>query len=111
MAISNFYRGDTVTFDIVIKDDDGNPIDISGSTIIFTMKNNMDDADPGILQKIQTTHTNPTLGQSQIILSHTDTKALVPGSFFYDFQLTLDNGDVQTIDLNKVSVMADVTNE
>lgn len=111
MAIKDFYRGDTVTFNITVSDDAGNPIDLTGATAYFTLKVSTTDTDANAaLQKIVTTHTNPTAGETQIILAHTDTNGLTPGTYFYDFQITLASGDVATIDAGQVNVLADVTN-
>jgi hypothetical protein len=109
MAIEDFYRGDTVQFNITLKDSQGMPIDINGATIYFTMKLSTKEGDPGDLQKVVTTHTYPDNGQSQVVLSHDDTKNLEPTKYFYDFQITMQTGEVYTFDAGKVNVLPDVT--
>jgi len=110
MAIQDFYRGDTPSFNIVFQDDDGNPIDITGATVYFTLKVNTTDTDANAaLQKVVTTHTNPTVGETTVALTHSDTSGLSPGTYFYDFQAVLANGDYITMDGGKVSILADTT--
>ena len=109
MVKRKFYRGDTVYFNIAITDDAGSPVDLTGATVYFTMKKNIDDPDPGDLQKAITTHTDPTQGKTQIKLDSSDTDNIDPGKYFYDFQVTLANGDKITIESGILEVLADVT--
>ena len=113
MAIKNFYRGDSQYFYITVVDDGGNPIDLTGATIYFTMKRNLSDSDTasGTLQIVVTTHLDPTLGLSLVELSSADSLSVLVGDiyYFYDFVVLLASGDVGTLDNSKVKVLANVT--
>lgn len=54
------YRGDSKTLTLTFTDDNETAIDITGATVIFTVKARKQDADSEkILQKTVTTHTTP----------------------------------------------------
>lgn len=110
-GIDNFYRGDTKIYDIVITDDTGNPIDITGSTIWFTLKSDPTSDDTNAeIQKVITTHIDAPNGKTQVVLSKNDTEHLVPEMYYYyDFQWVTNTGDVQTIMKDKVKVLQDIT--
>lgn len=59
-------RGDTFKKSITISDGT-NPINITGSTIKFTIKADEDDITP--LVQVTASLTNPTLGEAQITVS------------------------------------------
>jgi len=110
-VINDFYRGDTQVYTLTIKDKDGNPIDLTGSTIFFTMKENLTlPDDSAALQVIVKTHTDPTNGITKITVPATDTSNLKGGyTYFYDFQLVDANSNVKTLLAGKVKVLPDVT--
>ena len=54
-------------------------IDLSGATVYLGIQIDKDD----IIKKEVTTHTNPTKGESQVILLPNDTKNIKEGSYKY----------------------------
>lgn len=77
IPISDTFRmleGDAEYFGLVFRDKTRNPIDITGWTIFFTIKKNIDDADEdAILVKTITTFIDAEAGQALINLDWADT--------------------------------------
>lgn len=67
----------------------------NGDKIIFTVKCSADDPDDdAILQKTITTFSN---NSATIKINPADTKEIPFGAYWYDIQMSLQNGDVTTI--------------
>jgi hypothetical protein len=104
------YKGDDKDFNLTLTDGDNNtPINITGDTIWFTVKENETDADPGVLQKEITSHTSPTTGQTTISLSNSDTGNLTPAEYYYDIQRVTAAAKVQTLVKGRFIVTQDIT--
>lgn len=108
-------RGTDQTFAVTFTDSSGSPINLTGQTVFFTVKekNKIDESDitdtNAIIQKIVTTHSNPTQGQTNIILTSQDT--LVPaGNYLYDLKLVSGSGAVSCIISSEFDVVDPVTN-
>lgn len=85
MTNFKFYRGDDQVLSLEFTEN-GAVKDITGWTIYFTLKKNIDDADTAaVLKKDTTTHTDPTNGKTEISLLNTETDVL-EGLYFYDIQ-------------------------
>jgi len=115
--IDNFYRGDTRTFKFEIVDDADLPVDITGWSIWFTMKDDLFKTDEEAAVQKFATMPNDIDSQNGIgflILESTDTD-IDPGAYFYDFQRVLapavmgDPPQVSTFMFGKVKVLDDVT--
>ena len=101
-------RGDTKTWTLYVEDDDGNDIDISGYTVFFTAKNNINDSDDdAVIKKTITSHTNPTAGETQIDLTSTDTA--VVANLVFDIQVKKSTGEIVTITPGILSILQDIT--
>lgn len=84
------YRGDDVELNITITDDDGNVVDLTDSTLYFTVKSKKTDTDSdAVIQKTVTSFSSPLTGTATINLISSDTDVEV-GLYFYDFQLVTD---------------------
>lgn len=80
-----FPRGDDQVLALEFTEN-GAVKDITGWTVYFTLKKNIDDADENaVLKKDVTTHTDPTNGKTEIPLLNTETDTL-EGLYFYDIQ-------------------------
>lgn len=80
------WRGDSYERRLVFKTSAGVPINITGGTIRFTIKENEDDATAdAILEKKIIAHTTPAGGISQLTLTPDDTD-IEPGDYYFDFQ-------------------------
>ena len=110
IGIKDFYRGDSKTINMSFKDNTGNPIDLTGATIWFTVKRNPMDLDSNaVIQKEITSHTDATNGLSTISLAPTDTNDLEIRSYNYDIQLVDSIGKVTTIIVGTFKLLLDIT--
>ena len=110
MEIQDFTitRGDTWERTMHFYDEDG-CIDISGWTVFFTCKEKVTDVDASAkISKTITVHSDPTRGESIILLTSTDTN-LTPGSYIYDIQIKSESGSVLTIVTGNITIQYDVT--
>jgi hypothetical protein len=75
----DIYRGDNYSWEFHFTSA-GVEENITGWTIYFTAKRYITDPDDqAIIQKIITSHTDPTHGVSQLALSHIETNAMPVG--------------------------------
>ena len=109
MAELSAYRGDDKTWNLNFTDANGDPIDITGSTVFFTVKVNKTDKDSdAIISKDQSSHVDAVNGQTTISLTNSDTDIKV-GNYYYDIQLVDSLGIVTTIVVGAFKVKQDVT--
>lgn len=102
-------RGDDKNYRLQFTVDGTTPLNLTGYTIIFTVKTNLSDSDDNAkIQIIVTTHTDPTNGISNILVPHTDTK-LDLGSYYYDIQLIDPLGKIRTVIRGTVEFVYEVT--
>lgn len=90
-------KGQDWDLQLTFEDANGDPIDITGRTIYFTVKKKkyIDDTDDdnAALQKNITSHTDPTNGITEISLTDVETEAL-KGEYCYDIKYKKTNGDI-----------------
>ena len=89
MATGNFTvkRAKDCTATVTFTDEDGVAVNITGYTVYFTVKRNINDTDAeALISKTITSHTTPISGITTLTLSQTDTD-LVPRNYVYDLQL------------------------
>jgi hypothetical protein len=80
------YEGVDTPLVVTLKDSDGDPINITDYTFLFTVKKRLKDEDvDAIIKKVVTTHTSPTLGITTILITEEDTEDL-SGKYLYDLQ-------------------------
>lgn len=109
--IKNLVAGDSKNIKLEIIHN-GTPLDISGSTVFFSLKSDKELIDLNAnLKKVVTTHSDPFLGKTVIELTHDDTKNLTAGSYYYDIRLKDASGNVLTIQRGKIDIIKPITNE
>lgn len=102
-------RGDSVTLPVTFKNSDGSAINLTGSTVFFTVKASDSDSDDNAkIKKSVTVHTSPTEGKTTIELSTTDTN-LSAGIYLYDIQIVDSLGKVSSVRADKLEVIKDIT--
>jgi hypothetical protein len=102
-------RGDTTNYNLSFRDEDGNVIDITGWTIFFTVKADIDDVDDdAVIKKTITEHTNPANGETKIILTSDETNLAIQG-YVFDIQTKNASNEIQTIIEGTLTVTKDVT--
>jgi hypothetical protein len=106
----SLVRGDTFVRSLYFTDQSDNVIDITGWKIFLTLKKNwqMPDSEAS-LQKIITSHTDPTNGKSVLEILPADTVNLDPYDYDYDIQVLTNAGAVYTILRGKFKLSYDVT--
>jgi hypothetical protein len=94
-------RGDTGYLDVHLFMGD-EPYDIQpGDTGLFTVKKKKA-SDDVVYQKEMTT-------DGGFILLPSDTAVLKPGTYYYDVEITLEDGEVSTIAIGKYKLLGDIT--
>lgn len=98
-----FWRGDTQVFNIVLQNEDGTPIDLTGATAMAVIRQDF---------------TNPTTyefdcsihdGNQVTITLSAETSATIPGgNYIWNFQITFSDGSVRTFLAGDVTVDEDV---
>jgi hypothetical protein len=107
--LSPLVRGDDWTIKLVITSN-GTPVNITGYSFWFTLKADIDTADPGNLQvTASSTGSNATSGILYINVSSTLTGNLIPQTYNYDIQQIDTGNKVQTLLIGKVKVVKDIT--
>lgn len=101
-------RGDSKSYTLYFKDENNVAIDITGYTVFFTVKLELDDSDDdAVIQKTITVHSSPTEGVTVIELSPTDTN--LTGNYIFDIQIKNVSAEIQTIMEGNISFSKDVT--
>lgn len=84
-------RGDTLSLLLDVRNSSGTEYEpAEGDMIVFTMKKSCSDATALITKEIDTDDLT-------LVLDPEDTEGLAFGKYVYDIQITLANGDVDTI--------------
>jgi C4-dicarboxylate transporter len=111
MADIEIIRGDTYNMPITFKNDDGSVVNLTGTTIFFTVKpkgNSKSDDTDAVISKTITVHTDPTAGKSMLVLASSDT-AIPNGEYAFDFQLKTLGGDIHSTAKGAFIVQNDIT--
>lgn len=104
-------RGDDWNIKLTLTSENS-PVDITGYSYIFTLKENIDDIDAEAALQITINASAPddALGIIYITATNTQTNNLVANkNYHYDIQQTDTGGNVQTLLIGKVKVVKDVT--
>lgn len=100
-------RGDSFTIPVAFTDADEQPADLSGWTLIFTLKfHRMQPDSDAVLQKRQTV----TGTEALVIIAPSDTNELTPYRYEYDIQLSTPDGTgVRTFMMGTITLTSGVT--
>jgi hypothetical protein len=107
-------RGDSREYRLEITDENDNVLNITGSTVYFTVKENISDADPG---KFQLSSSNPAQididdggnGKARIFVTNPNTQDLDIMRYLYDVQVQPATGGVKTVVSGTFAVTEDIT--
>lgn len=109
MTKITIVRGDDRTLSLTFTDSDGVAINLTGSTIFFTVKERLTDADASaVISKTITSHTSPTLGKTNVVLTDSDTD-IDAGIYYYDFQIKDSGGLISSTTPYILEILKDVT--
>ena len=85
MTDLSMTEGEDVTFTTILTDSDGDAIDITGYTFLFTVKRNINNPDSNaIISKEITVHADPTGGTTTVTIDREDTLNK-HGGMVYDY--------------------------
>lgn len=105
-------RGDSFDLQVTVTDDaTGLPVDITGWTLMFTVKRAADDAaddDAAAVAVDVTAHTDAVNGLSTVSLSAAQTAALL-GVYAWDLQARKPDGTITTVVGGHIEFARDVT--
>lgn len=110
-------RGDTKSFTITLTDDDGLPLDVTGMSLIFTVKRSRFDADADAVISKEVDDgivvDDPTTGEAVLTIEPGDTSGLAARThrLFYDVQVVDGAGVVITPLSDILEIQPDVTQE
>jgi hypothetical protein len=106
--METIIRGDTSFIDFKLTDQDGNPLDLTGKEIYFTLKKNKRQSDEdALIKKDFTFEGSGVSGEVEIELSTEDTD-LPMGIYVYDLQVEGEDYLYSTPS-GKIKVVTDVT--
>jgi hypothetical protein len=107
--LNPLVRGDDWTIKLNITSNN-QPLDVTNYVFYFTLKDNIDDPDPGNIQvSVSPTGQDALDGLVYISVNKTATQNLEAKTYNYDVQQIDDTGSVQTLLIGKVKVVKDVT--
>lgn len=91
--------------------ENGEPVDITGMAILFTVKSqcnisSSDDKD-ALIQKDITEHTDPTQGETELVLTNEDTN-IEAGKYYYDIRLVKD-GKISQTEKDEIEIVENIT--
>jgi hypothetical protein len=115
MGTITVRRGDDHRRDLTVRQPNGTPYDLTGTTLWFTLKERAEDADPGVFQHktgvgTALVVTNAPGGLAAHRMTAAETAALLVGKAYrYDYQLKAADGTVATLDEGELVATADVT--
>jgi len=102
------YRNDTDTIKLILKDENRNPINLTGWKIYFTVKKYKTDTDDvALLKKDITDFPNPYSGEVEIRLTTSETNLL--GTHYYDVQAKNDRNEIITLVSGNIIFTEDIT--
>lgn len=110
--IIEIIRGDDVTLTFTFTDQNNAAVDLTGSTVFFTVKLVVDDDVTDALAVIseeQTVHTNATGGITQITLTDTVTTLISPATYKWDVQVKDSGGLISSARSGEFRVFGDIT--
>lgn len=89
-------RGDSRTYSVTFKDRYGVACDITGWTVVFTVKEN-EEAAAALVTKTTSTHAEPLTGVALIPLVPADTASLDVQGYWFTIRVTTNTGAVYTV--------------
>lgn len=106
-------KGDDRSIRFELIGEDGNPVDLTGSTVFFTAKSAFTDEDVAAaisvtVSSFTSEDDDPTNGVVYIPLADTDTD-VTAGEYYYDVQVKKADGTIVSIPYRKLKVIDDVT--
>jgi hypothetical protein len=112
----DMFRGETKTFVVVVRDEDGVVVPITGAAIYYSVKKNINDTELAIEKKnsvaggadAQIEITDDVNGEYTIKLLASDSQEKDPGPYCYDSEVVLTNGNAKVPVWGLLNIKQDV---
>jgi len=92
--LENIKKGSSYKNTVTFFEEDGSRKDVTGATLWWVLKDNIDDLDAAAIHKDSySPYGDPTLGEFQVNLTPAQTAAFVPGKKFTGFVLLEASGE------------------
>lgn len=114
MSQLKIIKGNVENIAVTFNGADGNPIDLTNTIVFFTVKKwdlvkkNDPNDDLAVIKKTVSAHTNPTAGETAIILDGTETD-IEAGEYSYDLKVKTSTEDFMYIEKQKLIIELGVT--
>lgn len=110
IKIDDFYRGDTVAYKITTVNDNNAPVDITGNTYTFTIKEDVEQSDKfsPYQIRIEPSAADAIQGVFWIYIPASISKKLKVQRYHYDVEMN-QNGMITTLTFGNFKVKSDVT--
>lgn len=115
-------RGNTRTYTFTCKDEDGVVVDITGSKVWFTVKEDEDLDDAGDTQAVfqrknataggssgEVEMSDPTNGEFKVYVVGSNTASAEPGNYWFDAKVVTAAGNAYTVTKGRFKLKTDVT--
>lgn len=108
-------RGDGRDYQIIVTDEDGSVVDISGAKLWFTLKESLTDSDANAEFQLTTDDaseisiSDPDNGVADIFIKNIHTSELSIKSYFIDVQIKEVGRELRTLVLGTMDIIPDVT--
>lgn len=113
-AASRMFKGDDRTFRLTVKDQTCQIVDLTGSSLIFTVKAFATDPTPAIQKSSMVAGEidiiDPVNGVAEINILPSDTANLETGQYVFDIQLTTAASKIHTLLTGVLEICQDITN-
>ena len=109
MNVFTMHRGDDKLYELTVTDKQtGNPVDITGTTTVLTMRGSYT---ASIFLQKTFTNTDPTNGKAEVAIDAADTSSLqnVQYTYVFDVQITKTSGKDETLLSGKFIILPEVT--
>lgn len=109
--MGQIVRGDTFSIKLNVVDKNGDPVDLTGRSIYFTMKQSLNEPDQNAAVRYSEVISDPeaTDGKAVIHILPQYTSTLNATKYWYDIQLVTNQQKVHTLKRGRIEVILDVT--
>lgn len=97
------YQGNTKQLNLAFTNDDGTPLNLSGYTLYYTVKQSYTDTN-ALISIVQTGHDIPASGTTHILLTAQDTNQC-PGDYLAGFTLVSSGSGISTFDTDGLRII------
>lgn len=108
-VLKDIVRGNTIRFLIKVRNDDGSIVDITGGKVYLTLSSKLDPTFTPELEILIDPPTNPIYGETEIVVTDTQTFNLTKGSYYYSIRYINDIGETKILDMGRIKVLEAVS--